>query len=80
MGRGDRRVERIPQQIAQVEGPEAGASDVLVIGGGIIPEDDAATLRTAGVAAIFGPGTDTQEVVEFVRAAAAKRVGGRARS
>jgi methylmalonyl-CoA mutase C-terminal domain/subunit len=59
---------------------EAGAADVLVIGGGIIPEDDAATLRAKGVAAIFGPGTDTREVVEFVRAAAEKRAGGRARS
>jgi methylmalonyl-CoA mutase C-terminal domain/subunit len=58
----------------------AGASDVLVIGGGIIPEDDAAALRDAGVAAIFGPGTDTQDVVEFVRAAAQKRAGGRTRS
>src|SRR3990170_4546935 len=36
---------------------EAGMADVLVTAGGIIPEEDVAALREAGVAAVFGPGT-----------------------
>lgn len=46
---------------------EAGASDVLVIAGGIIPEEDAAELRTGGVAAVFPPGTAISEIVAFIR-------------
>jgi len=45
---------------------EEGAEDVVVFGGGIIPDDDAARLRQAGIEAIFGPGTDTREIVRFV--------------
>lgn len=41
--------------------------DVLVVGGGIIPAEDAEELKKAGVAGIFGPGTDTREIVEFVK-------------
>lgn len=41
--------------------------DVLVIVGGIIPEEDAQRLREMGVSAIFGPGTETKEIVEFTR-------------
>jgi methylmalonyl-CoA mutase C-terminal domain/subunit len=46
----------------------AGAEEIVVIGGGIIPEKDAEELRRAGVKRIFGPGTDTREVVEYLRA------------
>jgi methylmalonyl-CoA mutase, C-terminal domain len=46
---------------------ERGAGDVLVIGGGIIPEEDAAKLRQMGVAAIFGPGTPTTEPIRFLQ-------------
>ena len=42
--------------------------DVLVIGGGIIPEQDVPALLDLGVAAIFGPGTPLSEIVDFVRA------------
>ncbi|MBN1936676.1 MAG: cobalamin B12-binding domain-containing protein [Anaerolineae bacterium] len=42
--------------------------DVLVIGGGIIPEEDAAALKALGVAAIFGPGTPIGKIVEFIQA------------
>ena len=45
------------------------AADVVVIVGGTIPEDDAAELRTLGVAGVFGPGAATGEIVEFVRGA-----------
>ncbi|MCD0442528.1 cobalamin B12-binding domain-containing protein [Glycomyces sp. A-F 0318] len=46
---------------------EADARDVIVFGGGIIPDEDAARLREAGVAAIFGPGASTQAIAEWVR-------------
>ena len=46
---------------------ERGAEDVHVIGGGIIPEEDAARLREMGVGAIFGPGTATSEPIEYIR-------------
>jgi methylmalonyl-CoA mutase C-terminal domain/subunit len=46
---------------------EAGARDVLVIGGGIIPEGDIPGLKEAGIRAIFGPGTPTSETVRFIQ-------------
>lgn len=45
-----------------------GASDLLVVLGGTIPERDAAKLLAMGIAAVFGPGTPTSRVVEYVRA------------
>ncbi len=45
-----------------------GIDDVLVVGGGIIPEDDIADLKKAGIAAIFGPGTPLDEIVEYIKA------------
>ena len=47
---------------------ERGMTDVLVVAGGIIPDEDAPALREAGVAAVFGPGTTIGEVADFVRA------------
>ena len=44
-----------------------GADDVLVFGGGIIPEEDIGPLMAAGVAAIFTPGTMTSTVVDFLK-------------
>jgi methylmalonyl-CoA mutase, C-terminal domain len=48
---------------------ERNATDILVFGGGIIPEDDIPLLEKAGVAKIFTPGTKTQDVVDWVRTA-----------
>ena len=45
---------------------ERDARDILVFGGGIIPEDDIPLLEEAGVAKIFTPGTKTQDVVNWV--------------
>ncbi|MGP8154602.1 MAG: cobalamin B12-binding domain-containing protein [Smithella sp.] len=42
-------------------------NDVLVVGGGIIPNEDIAQLKESGVAEIFGPGTSTEEIVKFIR-------------
>ena len=47
--------------------------DVSVVAGGIIPEDDRTALQQMGVRAIFGPGTTTTEIVEFIRNAVAER-------
>ena len=41
--------------------------DVLLMVGGTIPEQDVPTLKQAGVAAIFGPGTPMDQIVEFIR-------------
>ncbi len=46
---------------------DAGAEDVLVFGGGIIPDADLTTLRAQGVAEVFTPGAAMADIVEFVR-------------
>jgi methylmalonyl-CoA mutase C-terminal domain/subunit len=52
---------------------EKGADDIAVFGGGIIPEADIAALKSAGVAALFTPGTSIQTIVEFVNTLATQR-------
>lgn len=52
---------------------QAGRGDVVVVVGGIIPDDDAAALKEAGVAEVFGPGSDIDRIVEFVRRAVQER-------
>ena len=47
---------------------EKGAEDILVFGGGIIPDDDIVALKAKGVAEIFGPGSSLQHIVEWVHA------------
>ena len=45
-----------------------GADDILVIAGGVIPPDDAEVLvAEKGVARVFGPGTDTRDIVTFIK-------------
>lgn len=51
----------------------AGLRDVLLIGGGIIPDDDARTLEQDGVHAIFPPGTPISRIVEFIEARVSAR-------
>src|SRR4030088_2925089 len=46
---------------------EKGMTDVLVIVGGIVPDEDAAELKRQGVAAVFQPGTPLEGIVEFIR-------------
>jgi methylmalonyl-CoA mutase C-terminal domain/subunit len=45
-----------------------GAEDIMVFGGGIIPEEDITELKRLGVAEIFPPGSPLQEIVDFLRA------------
>lgn len=46
---------------------ERGADDIVVFGGGIIPEDDIPTLESAGVAHVFTPGTSMEDIVVWAR-------------
>ncbi len=46
---------------------EAGLDDVLVTGGGIIPDEDAEALHAAGIGRLFGPGTRTGDAVAYIR-------------
>ena len=45
---------------------EQGAGDKLVIGGGVIPEDDIPELKAAGVAEVFTPGTPLKTIIDYV--------------
>ena len=58
-------MELFPQIIEGLRANDMG--DVPVIAGGIIPESDRRLLEDIGVSAIFGPGTPTTEIVEFVK-------------
>ncbi len=51
---------------------EKGIQDVLVMGGGIIPEEDIGPLKRAGIAAIFTPGATTGDIINFIREHARK--------
>jgi len=46
---------------------ERRLDDVLVFAGGIIPEEDIPALKKIGIAEVFGPGTNTDELIEFIR-------------
>ncbi len=47
---------------------EKGLKDVLVIGGGVIPDADIPGLKAAGIAEVFTPGTATSKIVDFINA------------
>ncbi len=46
---------------------ERGVKDLLVLGGGVIPEEDVPTLKALGIAEIFGPGTTTETIINYIR-------------
>ena len=46
---------------------EKGVDDILVLGGGIIPDEDIPALKEAGIAEIFGPGTTTEDIVQYIQ-------------
>jgi len=54
-----------PRVIALMK--EKGMNDVLITGGGIIPEDDMKTLNDMGVGKLFAPGTTTTEIAEYIK-------------
>jgi len=53
---------------------EAGRGDVLLTGGGILPKEDIDALQGLGVGRLFGPGTHTSELVDYIRAWAAEHL------
>ena len=61
-------MDLIPILLQELE--ENGASDIPVIVGGIIPDQDRINLLEMGVAEIFGPGTTSEEIIKFVRSTA----------
>jgi methylmalonyl-CoA mutase C-terminal domain/subunit len=46
---------------------EKGAEDMLILGGGVIPDDDIPFLKESGIAEIFTPGTSTGDVVDYIK-------------
>ncbi len=52
---------------------EQGRDDVLITGGGIIPREDMETLQRQGVGKLFGPGTSTQDLIDYIRGWYAER-------
>lgn len=46
---------------------ERGAAEIPVFGGGIIPEEDIPALTRAGISRVFGPGTRTTEIIDWIR-------------
>ena len=52
---------------------EKNAADIIVFGGGVIPEEDVPTLLNMGVKAVFGPGTSTKDIIEWLKGAVGSR-------
>jgi methylmalonyl-CoA mutase C-terminal domain/subunit len=46
---------------------EKGVGDMLVLGGGIIPDEDVSELKAAGIAEVFGPGTTTEQIIAYIK-------------
>ena len=46
---------------------ENDIKDIIVMGGGVIPEEDIPELKKAGIAEIFTPGTDTRDIIKFIK-------------
>ena len=55
---------------------ELGRKDVLIFGGGIIPDEDVAALKKKGVKRIFGPGTPLSAIVDYLNAHLGKKRAG----
>ena len=53
---------------------DAGRADVLLTGGGIIPPEDVAELERQGIGKLFGPGTPTSDLVQYIEGWAAEHV------
>ena len=64
-------MELFPRILDELTG--RGVSDVLLFAGGIIPETDVPAVKEMGFAAVFGPGTDTTDIIDFVKQHAPRR-------
>ena len=58
-------IQLFPRVLEEVK--KRGLKSVLLLAGGIIPEEDVAPLRELGIQGLFGPGTRTDDIVDFVR-------------
>ena len=54
---------------------EQGVDDVVVFGGGVIPQEDVAALEDAGIERIYGPGASTADIVGWLKQRLAERAG-----
>lgn len=52
---------------------EKGLGEVIVVAGGIIPEEDVPSLQQIGIKTIFGPGSSTQEIADYIKGAVSER-------
>ena len=64
-------LELFPLILKELKG--RGMDQLIIVAGGIIPEEDHETLRKMGIKAIFGPGTPTTEVANFIQKALTKK-------
>lgn len=58
-------MELLPLVVEELKG--RGLDDRLVLAGGIIPEDDILPLKEMGVGEVFGPGTSTTDIIDYIR-------------
>ena len=58
---------------------EQGRDDILITGGGIIPKEDMDALQEQGIGQLFGPGTPTTELIDYIREWFAERASSRKR-
>ncbi len=65
-------LEIFPRVIAELR--KRGVDDVMLFCGGIIPEGDIPPIKAMGFAGVFGPGTDTNDIISFVREHAPERM------
>src|SRR5688500_17671073 len=65
-------LELFPRVVEELR--KRGVDDVLLFCGGIIPQDDIPRVNEIGFTGVFGPGTNTNEIIEFVRNNAPQRV------
>lgn len=66
-------MDLFPRIVEQLK--SKGIDDALLVCGGIIPEEDIATLKQMGFAGVFGPGTSTQDLAVFIREQVATQRG-----
>ena len=58
-------LELFPRVVQELK--SRGVDDVLLFAGGIIPNDDIPAIKEMGFSGVFGPGTDTNDIISFVR-------------
>jgi methylmalonyl-CoA mutase, C-terminal domain len=65
--------ELFPRVVEELKSRGIDPSEIVLIAGGIIPKEDVAFVQELGFRGVFGPGTDTRKLVDFVRETVAQR-------